>query len=360
MLAGIAYLAKAYHIVATDPNGDHYQSILSLMLQAVAGRGWFYYTSIVSILLVLIFSANTAFADFPRVCKFISDDGYLPISFANRGRRLVYSEGIIVLAVITGVLLIVFRGITDRLIPLYAVGAFLAFTMSQAGMVAHWLREKGKGFGKNIFINALGAIVTGLTVVIVIVAKFTEGAWITVLMIPSLLALMYGVHRYYMKLRAEIDSTTPFEPEDLTPPMVVITTISWSRITKRALTFSMTLSKELKVVHVVEENQPDDFRDHWKEYVEDPANRANLPVPELVELQSPFRFVINPIVDYVLKLSKDNPNRRVMVVVPELMESRWYYYFLHSQRATLLKTRLLMEGSDHISVLNIPWYTKTC
>ena len=148
MLGGIAYLAKAYQIVATDPNGNQYQSILSMMFLAVAGKGWFYYLSIASILLVLIFSANTAFADFPRVCKFIADDGYLPISFANRGRRLVYSEGILVLAVITGILLTVFGGITDRLIPLYAVGAFLAFTMSQAGMGAHWRRDKGRHAGR--------------------------------------------------------------------------------------------------------------------------------------------------------------------------------------------------------------------
>ena len=125
MLAGISYLVKAYKIVATDPNGEHYQSVLSMMLAAVAGRGWFYYVAIASILLVLIFSANTAFADFPRVCRFIAEDGYLPISFANRGRRLVYSEGVLVLAFITAVLLIAFGGITDRLIPLYAVGAFL-------------------------------------------------------------------------------------------------------------------------------------------------------------------------------------------------------------------------------------------
>lgn len=358
MLAGIAYLAKAYRIVATDPNGNDYQSILSMILAAVSGRGWFYYISIASILLVLIFSANTAFADFPRVCKFISEDGYLPTSFANRGRRLVYSEGIIVLAVITGTLLTVFGGITDRLIPLYAVGAFLAFTMSQAGMVAHWRRERGKGFAGNMFVNGLGATVTGLTVLVVIVAKFTEGAWITVIMIPGLLALMYGVHRYYQKVYHEISSKTPLDTRDVLRPMVVVTMLSWSKISKRALAFAMTLSSEIKVLHIIEEDQPDEIHDHWEEYVERPAREAQLPVPEHVEIQSPYRFVINPIVDYVLELSKKHPHHRIITVVPELMERRWYYYFLHSQRAMLLKTRLLMDGSDRISVLNIPWYLK--
>jgi len=359
MLAGIAYLAKAYRIVATDPNGNNYQSVLSMILEAVSGRGWFYGVAITSILLVLIFSANTAFADFPRVCKFIADDGYLPLSFANRGRRLVYSEGIIILAIITGVLLTIFGGITDRLIPLYAVGAFLAFTMSQAGMVAHWRREKGRGAGRNIFVNALGATVTGITVVVVIVAKFTEGAWITVLMIPSILALMYAVHRHYRKVQEEIASTTPLETQDVLEPIVVITMIGWNKVMKRALLFAMTLSHDLKVLHVVEEDAHDDFHDHWTEYVETPAKQANLPVPELVEVESPYRFVINPIVDYVRKLAKDNPDRRIIAVVPELMELRWYYYFLHSQRATLLKTRLLVAGNDRISVLNIPWYMKS-
>ena len=203
MLAGIAYLVKAYGIVATDPSGNNYQSILSMLLGAVTGRGWFYYVAIASILMVLVLSANTAFADFPRVCRFIAEDRYLPNSFSNRGRRLVYSEGIVVMAVITGILLTVFGGITDRLIPLFAVGAFLAFTMSQAGMVAHWRREGGPHAKRYMGINAVGALATGTTVVIVIVAKFKEGAWITLIAIPALVLLMYRVHRHYERVNRE-------------------------------------------------------------------------------------------------------------------------------------------------------------
>src|SRR5581483_2459413 len=219
MLAGIAYLAKAYHIVATDPSGPHYQSLLSMLLGAVIGRNWFYYLSITSILLLLIFSANTAFADFPRVCRFVARDGFLPISFANRGRRLVYSEGICVLAVITAALLIGFGGITDRLIPLFAVGAFLAFTMSQAGMVVHWRKNGGRGARVSMLLNGLGALATGATVLVVIAAKFTEGAWITILAIPCFLLLMYAVRRHYDELLREIEIKTPLpttpEPKPL-------------------------------------------------------------------------------------------------------------------------------------------------
>lgn len=365
MLAGIAYLVKAYKIVATDPNGNHYQSVLSMLLAAVTGRGWFYYLAIASILLILIFSANTAFADFPRVCHFIAEDGFLPVSFANRGRRLVYSEGILVLATITGVLLIGFGGITDRLIPLFAVGAFLAFTMSQAGMVAHWRRERGPGARHSMLINAIGAIATGVTTLIIIVAKFSEGAWITVLAIPSLIGLMYAVRRHYGKLVREIAIHTPIKGRKELPPLMVVTLTGWTRVGKEALRVAMTLSDQIKIVHVVEDKDKDDpsrtadeVCDRWNELVEQPAREASLPIPELVVLKSPYRFVVTPIVNYVLNLSKENPDRRVITVIPELMERRWYYYFLHSQRATLLKTTLLMQGNDRVSVLNIPWYLK--
>ncbi len=360
MLAGIAYLVKAYQITATDPAGNNYQSVLSLLFSAVAGRGWFYYVAIGSVLLVLVFSANTAFADFPRVCHFIAQDGYLPMSFVNRGRRLVYSEGIIVLAVITALILVAFGGITDRLIPLFAVGAFLAFTMSQAGMVAHWYREGGAGSRKSMLINGLGALATGATVLLVIAAKFTEGAWITVVTIPALLILMYRIRRHYDRVRQEIETKTPLDPVKEPEPLIVITMTGWTRVGQEALRFAMSLSDEIRVVNVFEEGKSDDFCKHWAEYVEEPLQKAGLPVPELVALQSPYRFVVTPIVKYVVQLAKQNPDRRVVAVIPELMEKRWYYYFLHGQRATLLKTRLLLTGNDRISVLNIPWYLQTC
>jgi amino acid transporter len=358
MLAGIAYLVKAYKIVATNPTGSNYQSVLSMLLSAVVGRGWFYDVAIGSILLVLIFSANTAFADFPRVCRFIAEDGYLPTSFANRGRRLVYSEGICVLAIITGILLTAFGGVTDRLIPLFAVGAFLAFTMSQAGMVAHWRRARGTGARRGMAINALGACATGLTVIVVIVAKFAEGAWITVIAIPCLLALMYRVRRHYNKLNQEIATESPLETTKEPAPIVILTLTGWTRVGKQALRFAMTLSEQVIVLHVAEDNDTDEFSKRWGELVEMPAHKAGFTAPELVVLKSPYRFVVTPIVDYIVGVASQNPGRRVVAVIPELMEKRWYYYFLHTQRAALLKARLLMEGKDRISVLNIPWYLK--
>jgi amino acid transporter len=358
MLGGVAYLVREYQVVATDPTSSGYQSILSLLLQAVTGRGWFYFVSIGSILLVLVFSANTAFADFPRVCRVIAEDGFLPLSFANRGRRLVYSEGIIVLAVICGTLLSIFGGVTDRLIPLYAVGAFLAFTLSQAGMVKHWWREGGAKAKGNIFVNGLGALVTGATVVVVIVAKFVEGAWITVIMIPGLLGIMYFVRSHYNYVREQVATSTPMDVTRLQPPLVIIPMPYWSRMSKYALRMAFEISREIKVLHVAHEDKPDEFCRLWSHLVLEPAAQANLPLPELIQLDSPYRWVIAPIVDFVIKTAEENPGRRVVTIIPELVERRWWAYFLHTQRAALLKTMLLMKGNYRISVLNMPWYIK--
>src|ERR1700737_4902154 len=197
LLAGISYLVKAYGITATFPGHPGYQSVLSMLLTAIFGRGMFYYVTIAAILAVLSLSANTAFADFPRLCRAISQDNYLPHVFGYRGRRLVYSYGIVVLVVLTCLLLLIFRGVTDKLIPLYAVGAFLAFTLSQSGMVVHWYKNRTEHWRKSAFVNGLGAFVTGVTVIVVLVAKFTEGAWITVIFIPLLIFFFHRVALHY-------------------------------------------------------------------------------------------------------------------------------------------------------------------
>src|SRR6202140_4582684 len=190
LLAGISYLVKTYGIAATDPGQPGYQSVLSMLTAAVFGKGFFYYLTIGSILVVLSLSANTAFADFPRLCRAIAQNNYLPHVFGYRGRRLVYTYGIVVLAILCGGVLILFGGITDRLIPLYAVGAFLAFTLSQSGMVMHWRKNRGPNWLKSALVNGLGALVTGTTTCVVLLTKFVEGARITLLFIPLTIVLI--------------------------------------------------------------------------------------------------------------------------------------------------------------------------
>jgi amino acid transporter len=356
MLGGIAFLCKAYGIAATPPGQPGYQSVLSQLLAAITGNGIFYGVSIGSILLVLALSANTAFADFPRLGRAIAQNGFLPHGLAVRGRRLIYTQGVYALALLAGTLLIVFGGVTDRLIPLYAVGAFMAFTLSQAGMVMHWKRVRGPGSTQSMLVNGLGAVATGLTVIIVLIAKFTEGAWITLLLIPGLIITMRLVKRHYNHVTKEIDNCAPLNTRHLAPPLVVITIDRWSRIANKALRFAMTISPDVQALHVEYDQESDSLARQWRELVEEPARRAGLAAPRLAIVKSPYRFVIRPILDYVLHLEKSNPGRQIAILTPELVERRWYLNLLHNHRAAALKALLLFQGDKRITVINIPWY----
>ncbi|MGB6525062.1 MAG: APC family permease [Candidatus Acidiferrales bacterium] len=359
LLAGIAILSRAYRIGATNP-GPGYQSVLSQLTAAVAGRHVFYYVTIASILLVLSLSANTAFADFPRLCRLLAQDGYLPNPLAVQGRRLVYTSGITVLAVLCGALLIIFGGVTDRLIPLYAVGAFLAFTLSQAGMVIHWKRA---GSGKSraaMLLNGFGAICTGGTVIVVVTAKFVEGAWMTVIMIPAIIVLMYAIRRYYDGVVEEIANPAPLVLRDLRAPIVVMPMTTWNKIIRQGLQFALNLSSEIHVLHVDCGNEQEkDVRKAWTDDVDTPMKQAGLHPPKFTVLKSPYRFVINPIVDYVLDIEHKEPERQIAVIIPELVQKHWYQYFLHNQRAEWLKAALLLKGNEKIVIVNVPWYLKS-
>ncbi|MGB7496704.1 MAG: APC family permease [Candidatus Acidiferrum sp.] len=357
LLAGISFLVKSYGIAATDPGQPGYQSILSMLLLAVFGKGVFYYLTIASILLVLSLSANTAFADFPRLCRAIALNNYLPHVFGYRGRRLVYTYGIVILAIATGFLLILFGGVTDRLIPLYAVGAFLAFTLSQTGMVVHWFKKRGPCWVRNMLVNGLGAFVTGITVLVVLVAKFTEGAWITVIFIPMLIILFRKVRRHYHNVIVATTCTDSVEPANhKSPPIAVVPVDRWSRISKQALEFASRISNEIIAIHVEPDGHSELLHDDWERYVEKPFVEAGVDPPKLTVLPSPYRMVIIPVVQYVLKLSKQYPNRRIVVVIPQLVEDHWYEYFLHNQRGRLLEWVLLAQGNRHIFTLSSPCY----
>lgn len=357
MLAGISYLVKVYGIAATDPGAPGYQSILSMLTAAVFGKGWFYYVTMGSILVVLSLSANTAFADFPRLCRAIAQNNYLPHVFGYRGRRLVYTYGIVVLALLCGGVLIGFGGVTDRLIPLYAVGAFLAFTLSQAGMVVHWSKNRGPHWVKSALVNGLGATVTGITTLVVLVAKFMEGAWITLLFIPLTILLFAIVRRHYHFIKVRTTCKAAIDIENLNqPPLVVIAVDRWSNITRQGIEFAYRLSPEVIALHVEPKEHSELLEGDWEQYVERPFRDAGKRPPKLHILPSPYRFVIIPVVQFVLELSKQNPSRSVVVVIPELVEDRWYEYFLHNQRGRLLEWVLLARGNERIFTVSAPWY----
>jgi amino acid transporter len=359
MLAGISYLVRVYGIAATDPGAPGYQSVLSLLTSAVFGKGIFYYLTMGSILVVLSLSANTAFADFPRLCRAIAQNNYLPHVFGYRGRRLVYTYGIVILAALCGGVLILFGGVTDRLIPLYAVGAFLAFTLSQSGMVMHWWRRRGAHWLKSMLVNGLGGLVTGVTTGVVLVAKFVEGAWITLLFIPLTITLFIVVRRHYHAVKMMTSCRAPVDAAGLSqPPIAVIAIDRWSNITRQGIEFAARLSPEVIALHVDPSEHSELLQEDWDHYVEKPFRAAGKEPPKLHILPSPYRFVIIPIVQFVLDVSKQNPTRSIVVVIPELVEDRWYEYFLHNQRGRLLEWVLLARGNERIFTVSAPWYVR--
>jgi amino acid transporter len=357
LLFGIAYLAKAYRVMPMEPDAHHFQCLLSLLVTVVFGRGWFYYLTMGSVLLALALSANTAFADFPRLTRAIATHDYLPHVFILRGRRLLYSHGIYALTGFTAVILILFGGVTDRLIPLYAIGAFLAFTLSQAGMVVHWLKmEKHPGRLWHAFVNGFGAVATGITTIIVLIAKFTAGAWVTALLVPTLIGIMMVVKRHYSRVKREMADMTPLNLVNLQEPIVVIPMARWDRISEKAMRFGLLLSKEIKVVHVHSDDEEGSLDEVWDKFIEEPIRKAHLQEPELVTIPSTYRFIINPLMDYILELEEKNPGRKVAVLLPELVVRHWWENALHNQRVQLLKLLLLLKGNQRIVVVNIPWY----
>jgi hypothetical protein len=368
LLAGIALLCRGYGIAATDPNGPGYESVLSMLTRAVMGHGWFYYLTIGSVLLVLALSANTAFADFPRLTRAIALDNYMPHVFLLRGRRLLYSWGIYVLVALTAVLLIVFGGVTDRLIPLFAIGAFMAFTLSQAGMVMHWKRQlppRGQKTAPGnpadrprmrMWVNGLGAVATGITTIVVLVAKFAEGAWITALLIAVMIVFMRTVKRHYDEVAREIDLDRPIVPAEITDPIVVLPIDRWSRISEKAICFALSMSSDIRCVHVLTAGETDAFCDEWDEKIAAPLRADGKCVPTLVTLTSPYRYILQPLVDYVLSVERETGFKKVCVIVPELVVRYWWENLLHNRRSDLLKVILLMRGNRRIVVVNIPWY----
>jgi hypothetical protein len=268
----------------------------------------------------------------------------------------VYAQGVYALAALTALLLIIFKGVTDRLIPLYAVGAFLAFTLSQAGMVMHWRRNGGPGAGRSMTLNAVGAVATGVTTAVVLVAKFVDGAWITVLLIPALILMMRSVHRHYGRVAHEIRAVTPVRTANLSAPIVLLPIDRWSLIAEKALRYAWTLSDEIHVLHVACGEETDALCRVWSDMVEKPADKAGLAQPQLVVLESPFRFIVKPIVNYALQQQTANPNRNIMVLLPELVESHWYHYLLHNNRPEAIRALLLFNENQRITVVSVPYH----
>jgi amino acid transporter len=367
LLAGIGYLAHAYGIGAMDQTQEGYQSVLSQLAGAIIGRGWFYYIAIGSLLCVLCLSADTSFTGFPRLCRLVAQDDFLPRPFAVVGRRLVYSVGILYLAVTSGFLLTVFDGITDRLIPLFAIGAFLTFTLSQTGMVVHWRRELRTAKTArqrhkrriSLAINTVGAVTTGIALAVIVVAK---GAWITLLVIPCVIVLLKTIKRYYDELMLRLRDDGRLDLHRRKPPIVLVATEGWNRLTDKALDFALSFSPDVIAVHLTKLEGPDvdqeekSLRRKWSKDVEQAARDVGLRPPRLVVLQAPYRRIHVPLLQFIEHLQAEHPIRTIAVLIPEVVKRKWWQYFLHTHRARRLRNALLKYGGSRLVVMNAPWY----
>jgi amino acid transporter len=372
LLGGIAYLRGAYGIGAMDQSQPGYQSVLSQLVAAVFGRGVFYYVTIANLLAVLCLSANTSFVDFPRLCRLVATDGFLPYAFTIYGRRLVNTVGILFLAGAAGLLLIGFDGITEHLIPLFAVGAFLAFTLSQAGMVGHWLREIKNGKSTNsvagawvkLAVNGLGVITTTVALAVILAAKFLAGAWVTVIAFPLLLALFLRIKRYYREVDRQIRTRKPMDVTAVEPPVVVVPIYEWNKLIDKALRLAIEMSPNVVAVHLfaLEGDEAADpvrrLREEWDEDVVKPALAAGLPPPRLEIVPSPYRQYFEPLLDLVSQLEEQFPRRMIAVIIPEVVKRNWWQFLLHNYRAQRLRSVLLRRGDHRVVVVSVPWYVE--
>ena len=207
-----------------------------------------------------------------------------------------------------------------------------------------------------MFVNGLGAVATAMTVIVVTVAKFIDGAWVTALLIPAIMVVMVAIKRHYHSVQVEIANPAPLDVTGLQAPLVVVPILSWNRVAQKGLRFALTLSSEVQVLHIDCEKDDGSFCQTCDRFIEEPAIRAGRVPPRLFELPSPYRFVITPILDYILELDRTNPDRQIAVLIPELVERHWYHYLLHNQRAEVLRALLLARGSQRIVLVNVPWH----
>jgi hypothetical protein len=341
---GVSLLASKLHPFRT-PEGP---TSIALMAQYVYnGKGVLFWVTQISTFAILTLAANTAYADFPRLSSIIARDGFLPRQLATRGDRLVFSNGIIFLAAVASVLIIAFNGDISSLIPLYAVGVFTGFTLSQAGMVMHHLRLKEPRWQLSLAINALGAVTTGIVALVVVVSKFTEGAWIPAAIIPLLVLLFKGINRHYSGLGQAL-AVTPAEvrPTNVRHTMVVLVgTIHKGVI--QALQYAQSLRPDhITAVHVASsEEEQEEMQRRWEEF------GFNVPL-EIV--MSPYRDINGSIMRYLEELDERWSNDRITVVIPEFVVRRWWEHLLHNQSALFLKGRLLFRRN--VAVLSLPYH----
>jgi amino acid transporter len=343
LFVGITFLVYAFHIVPVPGETTNSQ-----LARYVFGLSPFYYLVQGVTTVILVLAANTSFADFPRVASFLARDGFLPRQFANRGDRLAYSNGILILTVLSVALLVVFHGDTHALIPLYAVGVFLSFTLKQGSMVRYWVRRRSQpGWVSGVSVQAIGAAVTGLVMVVIAVTKFTHGAWIVVVLIPVLVVAFVTVRRHYDQVARQlsIDGTVAAEPP-LAGHVVLVLVGDVHRGVLRALRYARALSENARGVYVeITPEQTRRVEERWSRFAGD--------MP-LVVLRSPYRSVAGPLLEYLDLLQHQAADHLITIILPEFIPARWWQHLLHNQTALLIKGALLFRRG--VIVTNVPYH----
>ncbi len=340
LFMGVTFLARHYHVL---PRPE--ETVVSQLARQIFGGGLLYYEIQAATMLILVLAANTSFADFPRLSYFLARDGFIPRQFGTRGDRLVFSNGIVMLAAAAAVLIIVFHGDTHGLIPLYALGVFISFTLSQASMVRRWLARREPGWWWRWWFNALGAATTGLVMLVIAVTKFSHGAWLVVLLIPILIVGFLAVNRHYASVARQLSLDHYPGPPPIEHTVLVLVGDLHQGVVS-ALQYARTLSPNVKAVYV--ELDPEKTR-----RLEERWGKWGMGTP-LVVLTSPYRSLLAPFLEYLDHLLAVNPYYVVTVVLPEFVPGRWWQQLLHNQTALLIKGALLFRR--RVVVVNVPFH----
>jgi amino acid transporter len=344
LFLGISFLASQTRILP-DPN--EVQTVLSLITRQVVGSGWILFFMQVTTALILALAANTSFADFPRLSFFLARDGFMPRQFAYRGERLAFTTGIVALAGLAALLLIAFGASVTALIPLYTLGVFVAFTLSQSGMVVRWWQRHEAGWRRGLVINGLGAATTAVIAVIIGSTKFLSGAWLVIVMAPVLIMLMLGIRRHYRMVDAALAlERIPEGKEVAADPIVIVPVARLDRAARQAIAFANSISPNATAIHITNDpSEAADMRERWPDWAG---------TTELVVVESPYRALIGPLLRYMDALQAQDPKRPIVVVLSEFVPRHWWEQLLHNQTSLRLKLRLF--GRRNTIVADVPYH----
>lgn len=345
MLTGISFLLIHYHVMPIP-----HVTMLSQIAEETVGRGWFYYYIQMVTMLILFLAANTAYNGLPPLLSLLAQDGYMPRYLGMRGERLSFSNGIVLLSLVAGFLIVGFDGDVEHLISLYAIGVFLSFTIAQSGMVVHWWRERGRNWGRRAMLNGFGAIITGIVVVVIAVSKFFAGAWIVLIFIPAMMIIFKKIKRHYLDMAEQLHlplEEGPYQAKLLGTHYVIVPVASPTRVVAETMRYAKKIGDEVIALHIATDKEAiPAVEEKWRQWN---------PEVNLVTIYSPYRLVIQPLLQYVEKLTRrKQPEDYITVVIPEFETRKWWHRLLHNQTGLVLRTLLIFN--KNVVVATLPFH----